>query len=86
MSSIMKADNLSNYRENERKSTFKAHITYSRAEEKHFTEGKSWSQRIFDTAFPFAGELNVSTNLSKPHPNVFVKKRKDISAKHILQE
>jgi len=36
----MNADNLNNYIENERKSSFKAHITYTGAKQKHFTEEK----------------------------------------------
>lgn len=76
----MKADNLSNYRENEWKPNFKAHNTHTGAKQKHFTEEKvEWSQRIFNTAFPFAAEFNVLTNLSKIQSNVFVTNSNDTS-------
>lgn len=76
MSSIMKGDNLNNYLENEWNPNFKAHTMHSGAKQKHFTEGKvEWSQRIFNTAFPFAAELNVLTNLSNVHSTVIVTNR-----------
>lgn len=80
MSSIMKVDNLNNYIENEGKTSFKADIMYTGANQKHFSEEKvEWSQRIFNAVFPFRAELNVSTNLSKIHSDVFVTKRNDTS-------
>lgn len=40
MSSIMKVDNLNNYIENEGKTSFKADIMYTGANQKHFSEEK----------------------------------------------
>lgn len=80
MSSIMKADNLNNYTENEWKPNFKAHTPLTGAKQKHFTEEKvEWSQRIFNTAFPFTVEFNVLTNLSEIQSNIFVTNRNDTS-------
>lgn len=72
----MKADNLNNYVENEWNPNVKAHTMHTRAKQKHFTEEKvEWSQRIFNTAFPFGAELNVLTSLPNVHPNVFITNR-----------
>lgn len=80
MSSIMKADNLNNYIENEWDPNFKAHTMHTGAKQKHFTEEKvEWNKIIFNTSFPFAAELNVLANLSNIHSNVFVTNRNDTS-------
>lgn len=76
----MKADNLNNYTENEWKPNFKAQTPHTGANQKHFTEEKvEWSQRIFNTAFPFTVEFNVLTNLSEIQSNIFVTNRNDTS-------